>query len=815
MILNSIELENIRSYNKESIEFPRGITLFEGDIGSGKSTVLMGIEFALFGLGSQKAESLLAKKAKQGSVTLKFQVDGTVYEIKRILKRHDTSVRQDAKNSYLKVGDELEPLSPTELKQRVLQILKFNEPTSPTSESRIFRYAVFTPQEEMKVILRDPGRRLETIRKAFGVEDYKVASENAKEVVYAIKNSMAEFKGRFGNVDELRSELTQSEKEKKEITSTIEKLGSKETILAKDEKSKYDELEQSRTKLQEKTKLEGQQEKIQSKIEGSEHHLETYQNQITENESELEDIIKDLETSAKIQKPTTKTVAQIQKEIKEFGKLNDDIISSKSTIDSLLDNIQSLEDTLGAHKKSKIKVLEERLGELNNLKKADEKELESLENTRDKQNEKKIKLEKTVEDLKESISDVSKLGSKCPYCEHPLTASHKKKLEKERNEKLVKSETELASIDKDFKKIISEITKLESSISKYEEEIEEIEDIIPNLQELEKKNSSLNKFQASLKNFESKNKIPEEKAFPNDGTYEDPLSYLDALKEALLHYENSEKHSQDLKNRQEKAKKAIEKTKAQIGTTNNDISNLKQDLIGISKKLEFFRGLDQEISKKKQELDELQVQLRQIRDEISTKKANLENENSKMKKISNDIEQADKWKKKHEKFRHYHDWLKDFFIPTIDQIEKQVLLSIQQTFNETYRKWYSILLDDPTKESRIDENFTPIIEQDGYEQDIDYLSGGEKTSIALAYRLTLNSMMRQETDSLKSNLLILDEPTDGFSKTQLSKVRSLLQELHSEQIILVSHEKELETYVDNIFQISKESGLSKITRLIN
>jgi exonuclease SbcC len=35
MILNSIEIENIRSYNHEKIEFPKGITLFEGDIGSG------------------------------------------------------------------------------------------------------------------------------------------------------------------------------------------------------------------------------------------------------------------------------------------------------------------------------------------------------------------------------------------------------------------------------------------------------------------------------------------------------------------------------------------------------------------------------------------------------------------------------------------------------------------------------------------------------------------------------------------------------------------------------------------------------------
>ena len=52
MILESIELKNIRSYDDQKIEFPKGITLFEGDIGSGKSSILMAVEFALFGTGS-------------------------------------------------------------------------------------------------------------------------------------------------------------------------------------------------------------------------------------------------------------------------------------------------------------------------------------------------------------------------------------------------------------------------------------------------------------------------------------------------------------------------------------------------------------------------------------------------------------------------------------------------------------------------------------------------------------------------------------------------------------------------------------------
>ena len=144
-----------------------------------------------------------------------------------------------------------------------------------------------------------------------------------------------------------------------------------------------------------------------------------------------------------------------------------------------------------------------------------------------------------------------------------------------------------------------------------------------------------------------------------------------------------------------------------------------------------------------------------------------------------------------------------------------MLHSVQYNFNLTYQDWFSTLIDDPTKHSRIDEDFSPIVEQDGYEQEVDYLSGGEKTSISLAYRLTLNSMIRHEMESLKSNLLILDEPTDGFSKTQLLKIKDILKQLDSEQIILVSHEKELETYADNIYYISKDSGVSHVYRQNN
>jgi len=54
MIIRKIHLHNIRSYEDQEIELGKGITLFEGDIGSGKTTILMSIDFALFGNSTPK-----------------------------------------------------------------------------------------------------------------------------------------------------------------------------------------------------------------------------------------------------------------------------------------------------------------------------------------------------------------------------------------------------------------------------------------------------------------------------------------------------------------------------------------------------------------------------------------------------------------------------------------------------------------------------------------------------------------------------------------------------------------------------------------
>jgi exonuclease SbcC len=60
------------------------------------------------------------------------------------------------------------------------------------------------------------------------------------------------------------------------------------------------------------------------------------------------------------------------------------------------------------------------------------------------------------------------------------------------------------------------------------------------------------------------------------------------------------------------------------------------------------------------------------------------------------------------------------------------------------------------------------------------------------------------------DLLILDEPTDGFSSEQLDKVRNVLDELNMKQTIIVSHEAKIESFVDHVIRIHKNEHVSRV-----
>ena len=133
MILKKLKLKNIRSYKEAEIVFPEGSVLLSGDIGSGKTSILLAIEFALFGLQpGQRGSALLRNEEDFAQVELFFETEGNEIIIERSLKR-GRSITQDL--CSISINGEKKEASVSEIKNKVLSLLNYPQEFSKKNQS--------------------------------------------------------------------------------------------------------------------------------------------------------------------------------------------------------------------------------------------------------------------------------------------------------------------------------------------------------------------------------------------------------------------------------------------------------------------------------------------------------------------------------------------------------------------------------------------------------------------------------------------------------------------------------------------------------
>ena len=221
MILRWLKLQNIRSYLEEEIVFPEGSVLLSGDIGSGKTTILLAIEFALFGFNKNDltGDSLLRHGKHEGNIELCFDIEQKKIVVKRFLRRSN-AVKQE--QGYIMINNERIDCTAVELKTKILELLGY--PLSLVSKSRdiLFRYTVYTPQDAMKMILQeDKEYRLETLRKLFNLDKYKKVRENLQIVIKDYKTHKQLYEQQVEYLFEKQSLLQQYIVKKSNLVSDI------------------------------------------------------------------------------------------------------------------------------------------------------------------------------------------------------------------------------------------------------------------------------------------------------------------------------------------------------------------------------------------------------------------------------------------------------------------------------------------------------------------------------------------------------------------------------------------------------------------
>ena len=682
MKLKKIILENIRSYINQEIEFNNGITLLSGDIGSGKSTVLQALDFALFGIQKSlvSGQALLRNGSTKGSVELHFEIENLPIVIKRNLKKSKDSVVQDS-GYIIKNGTKLDATA-VELKQNILELLNYPQELLTKSKSIIYRYTVYTPQEEMKsILLGDKESRIETLRKVFDIDKYKRIQENSKILITYFKSENKARTIQIQDLPEKESQYLELIKKELQISEEITTIPLQESLKDLDI-----------IKLQIKS-------------------LESKREQIVDKKNKLKLI--DLEINHK-----TKYISNYTEEINQLNKKINELELEISKI--LPNNIHKLDEI-----KSKIIISDQ--------------ELRSVL-TKLVESKSKIRSSEEIQDK------IQKLDI-CPTC--------KQKVTQEYITNVITTENNLILALK------IKITKLESEYSTKESEISSLKQELEIIQEHENQ----------LKQLKLKRELLDEK--------KNKLNFLTTQISQLT---------------QEKQVKELEKQTLEL-------------------ELKTFSNLDSEYIKTKELLEHSQSKHNKLEIQKSNLEQNLEYTKKEIQKLNLEIIKKKTIKQDLDYWSQMQFWLDNHFINLMLAIEKKIMSQVHHDFNSLFQKWFSLIIDSELISATLDQEFTPLIEQNSHDIEYQFLSGGEKTALALAYRLALNQTINKLKSYIKTkDLIILDEPTDGFSTEQLDKLRNVFRELDINQIIIVSHESKIESFADKIIRLEKQNH---ITRIIN
>ena len=645
-------------------------------------------------------------------------------------------------------------------------------------------------------------------------EQYDIILKNEEEM--KILEPFSKKLSIYNGFKESLSILNQLKKDEERNNETLNQIETYNKIILdeKENHEKYMDLEKEIKELRDKEVELSSETKRISELESEKRQLE---DDIKQYGSDLNDL--------SVFSKEILTQFDLQEEIKEI-KTNDDLKNLSSLLESIITKVQA--------------------------------EIEELNNSIELSNKECIRLIQENESLKEPLSEIKVLENKCPVCQSDISEDKKNELidmyegtissntkkidenngilEKLNYDKSLKdSELEglnsiktkiyqnqhlVDDLDKSNQSLVSLSEKIKVLYGK-KEELDSLEKIIESknneFKELEQHNDDYTKAKTLLDSSPEESKIKEEldeirlKINAEDEKIKEYISKENEL--SLDISEDSLNESiKDLTEKDNRYRMLLgsiqgkEDHEEKLKTNSNDIENKVNEIEKIKKDID-DSTYDEELYKKAMSLlESLNERYNQLSKEIAVNNTNLDVKEAKISEIEKDIEKNNDIIKECDDAKKYHNLLKEFReLYSKDGIQKD-LRSYSKPLIEKYTKEFFEKFDFEYSDLSLDDEYNISISGEGV-ANTDMVSGGEKIAIALALRLGITQAMSEGN----IETILLDEPTihlDSFRRQELINI------LHSisviPQMLIVTHDFELESAADTVIKVEKENGISKV-----
>ena len=318
-MITSIELGDFLSHSETKLDLENGVTVFVGQNGAGKSSIIDAITFALFGKHTRKSsKGLIRRGATQGFSKIEFTINGTKYQA---VRKIDSKGGLAARFSKEVNGEQVE-IAVGERKQFGESMTKEVEKTIGLDFEKLKIASIVQQGELNSIIKAKPKEFKELLNAVIGIDKLDIASNAMKEVS---KNFRERIKEKIGyddtHIDILQRDLERYQKELKEALPQKESLKENQENLHQEINDLQAKIDRDSPKIEKIKQLESRKRELQDYVKKT---IMQIQHEIMEKERKVKDCEKCLDYAgmqfdfdSKIQK-ISQAIEETQKKIQEL-----------------------------------------------------------------------------------------------------------------------------------------------------------------------------------------------------------------------------------------------------------------------------------------------------------------------------------------------------------------------------------------------------------------------------------------------------------------------------------------------------------------
>lgn len=778
-MIRRVYIENIFSHARTEISFGEGLTAIVGPNGAGKSSIVESILLALFDSGAQtSAEVIRTRNIKRGIVRtgsngavieLDFEAMGKQYRVRR-----EYDAQGNSRSHYLAEISDGKLRILTRGVSEVTRYIVTN--ILGAGDPRVFTTTIFSRQDMLGQILElSASERGSKILSLIGLEDLEKAREAARDAANIADKRLAEIARDEERLRDLRSRLSRERKDLERLRTEISDLD-----------RRLSELEERRRELRLKIdvikRLRELSERIKD-LEALEGELERIRRNIAEIDGRLESYMRagiDLGyVRASIEKHQRasicmKRLEDVEEKIRRYREQIDAIRASMRR-----DEIITIMKILG------LKVVEDPSEAIDLLR-------SSIENTRYRLS----RIEGLVEIHAKALS-MRPEDNKCPFCGRDLDPQNMEHIVEKHKEELERLRGEMEEMKRLYEKALTlyqDLEKLSDRLREYVAKIDEASREAEDLKlcsgeadaicsEISMKIQGIGLASNSGTGSKECGEILRNLERELGGLLERRKVYEERLREIMAMY-----REQELRELRARAREIVAENPWLEGL--EDYARAEKDLEDELRKIQSeIENLTREAGSKRGELARLEKIIAEREQEIGELEKRISARPS--------LERSLRVLRILEKNIFGRDGLlsQKLIGILISRLEEEVNRSLE-IFSRSFR-------------ISIDRNFEISVRTNGGSlPGISSLSGGERTMLAIAFRMALAKILLGRLPGV----MILDEPTQNLDAENKARLFEIIKNIAGvmRQVIVVTHDEEIIKKANRVVRVYNEDGVSRV-----